>query len=65
MNESIEFPVVLPNDTECDARLCVDRDNSTFDIIVDEKIICSGDWQYNLRIVLKRALELWAMNDTD
>jgi len=65
MKESIEFPVVLPNDLECDVRLCVDTDNNVFDIIVDDKIICSGDWCENLRIVLIRALEIWDVNNPD
>jgi len=59
MNEKIEFPVILPDDTDCDAEICVDVQQDTFDIILDKKIIFSGDWSDNLLLVLKRALELW------
>lgn len=65
MKESIEFPVVLPNNLECDARLCVDTEEGVFDIIVDNNVVCSGAWHDNLGLVLKRALEIWNIHTRD
>jgi len=59
MIESITTFVNNPDEKNVVLRLEVDEEFSVFKIYLDDKLVCSGDWQDNLLGVLERAIELW------